>query len=56
MGLIFGTFLFSFGSALIPVLNVSLVSKEMVSGSFPGLMMALIFLSSCLYAALALRL
>jgi len=40
--------------ALIPILNVSLVSKEMVSGSFPLGLMALIFVSSCLYAAGAL--
>lgn len=40
--------------ALIPILNVSLIGKEMVSGSFRYDMMALIFLSSCLYGALAL--
>ena len=40
--------------AMIPVLNVSLLSKEMVSGSFPASMMALTFGSSCLYGALAL--
>lgn len=40
--------------AFIPILNVSLISKEMISGVFPAGMMALIFLSSCLYAALAL--
>lgn len=40
--------------ALIPILNVSLVSKEMVSGVFPFGMMALIFASSCLYSAAAL--
>jgi sodium transport system permease protein len=40
--------------ALIPILNVSLVSKEMLSGTFPAGSMALIFGSSCFYAALAL--
>ncbi|PTY08495.1 hypothetical protein DB347_02625 [Opitutaceae bacterium EW11] len=40
--------------ALIPVLNVSLIGKEMVSGSFRYDMMALIFGSSCLYGAAAL--
>lgn len=40
--------------AFIPILNVSLVSKEMVSGNFPLGFMALIFLSSCLYGAAAL--
>jgi sodium transport system permease protein len=40
----------------VPILNVSLLSKEMVSGSFPLGTMALIFLSSCVYGALALAL
>lgn len=40
--------------ALIPILNVSLVSKEMVSGNFPLGLMALIFFSTCLYGAVAL--
>ena len=40
--------------ALIPVLNVSLLSKELVSGSFPLGNMALIFGSSCLYGLAAL--
>lgn len=40
--------------ALVPILNVSMVAKEMVSGSFPLGMMALIFGSSCLYGAAAL--
>ena len=44
------------GVELIPVLNVSLLSKEMVSGSFPLGTMALIFSSSCLYGILALLL
>lgn len=42
--------------ALIPILNVSLVSKEMVSGTFPLGLMALIFLSSCVYGTVALAL
>lgn len=42
--------------ALIPIMNVSLVSKEMLTGSFPLGSMALIFVSSCVYAALALLL
>jgi sodium transport system permease protein len=42
--------------ALVPILNVSLVSKEMVSGSFPWPSMALIFFSSCVYGAAALAL
>jgi sodium transport system permease protein len=40
--------------ALIPVLNLSLVSKEMVSGVFNWHYIALIFGSSCVYAAAAL--
>jgi sodium transport system permease protein len=40
--------------ALIPVLNVSLVSKELVSGVWPWTQVAVIFGSSCLYAAGAL--
>ncbi|MGH9779751.1 MAG: ABC transporter permease [Candidatus Acidiferrales bacterium] len=40
--------------ALIPILNVSLVSKEILSGSYPWGMIALIFASSCAYAAAAL--
>ena len=42
--------------ALVPILNVALVSKEMVSGSFPVTAIALIFLSTCVYAAAALAL
>lgn len=42
--------------ALIPILNVSLVSKEMISGTFPWGMMALIFGSSCVYGLVALSL
>ncbi|MDR0902167.1 MAG: ABC transporter permease [Opitutaceae bacterium] len=42
--------------ALVPVLNIALVSKEMVAGQFPAGMIALIFGSTCLYAAAALAL
>ena len=40
--------------ALIPILNTSLVSKEIVSGTYHWNYIALIFASSCVYAALAL--
>lgn len=40
--------------ALVPVLNLSLVSKEMVSGVFNWSYIALIFGSSCVYALAAL--
>lgn len=42
------------GLSLIPVLNTSLVSKEIVAGAYPWNYMALIFASSCVYAAAAL--
>jgi sodium transport system permease protein len=42
--------------ALVPVLNVALVSKELVAGLFPAGPFALIFVSSCVYAAAALAL
>ena len=42
--------------ALVPVLNVSLVSKELVSGVWPWSYLALIFGSTCAYAAIALML
>ncbi len=42
--------------ALVPILNVSLVSKELVSGIWHWDMIALIFGSTCLYAAGALAL
>ncbi len=42
------------GLSLIPVLNTSLVSKEIVAGTYPWIYMALIFGSSCVYAAAAL--
>jgi sodium transport system permease protein len=40
--------------ALVPILNVSLVSKEILSGNYPWGLMTLIFLSSCAYAGAAL--
>jgi sodium transport system permease protein len=40
--------------SLIPVLNTSLVSKEIVGGTYHWNYMALIFCSSCVYAAAAL--
>lgn len=40
--------------ALVPILNVSLVSKELVSGVWQWPYLALIFGSTCVYAAVAL--
>jgi sodium transport system permease protein len=40
--------------ALVPILNLALVSKELVSGVFHWHYLALIFGSTCLYAAVAL--
>ncbi len=40
--------------ALIPVLNVSLVAKELLSGSYPWGFISLVFASTCFYAAIAL--
>ena len=40
--------------ALVPLLNVSLICKEMVSGTWHWGYVAIIFLSSCAYAAVAL--
>lgn len=40
--------------ALVPILNVSLASKELVSGVWHWDLLALIFASTCVYAALAL--
>jgi|NGEPerStandDraft_6_1074524.scaffolds.fasta_scaffold11522_3 sodium transport system permease protein len=40
--------------ALVPILNLALVSKELVSGVFHWNYLALIFGSTCLYAAMAL--
>lgn len=42
--------------ALVPLLNVSLVCKELVSGVFHWDLLALIFGSTCVYAAAALAL
>ena len=42
--------------ALVPVLNVSLAGKELVSGAWPWGHLALIFGSSCVYAAIAVAL
>ena len=39
--------------ALVPILNVSLLCKEIVSGTYHWNYIALIFLSACLYAAAA---
>ncbi|MET0261737.1 MAG: ABC transporter permease subunit [Rariglobus sp.] len=40
--------------ALVPVLNVALACKELVSGVWPWTQLALIFGSTCIYAAIAL--
>jgi sodium transport system permease protein len=40
--------------ALVPILNTSLVSKEIMSGTYHWNFIVLIFASSCLYAAVAL--
>ena len=40
--------------ALVPVLNTSLVSKEIITGTYHWKYIALIFASSCIYAAAAL--
>lgn len=40
--------------ALVPILNLALVSKELVSGVFHWNFLALIFASTCVYAAAAL--
>jgi sodium transport system permease protein len=40
--------------ALVPVLNVTLACKELVSGVWPWTQLALIFASTCVYAAAAL--
>lgn len=42
--------------ALIPVLNVSLVAKELLTGHYQWGLLALVFGSTCLYAAAALGL
>ncbi len=40
--------------ALIPIVNVSLLCKELVAGTYHWNFIALIFLSTCVYAAIAL--
>jgi sodium transport system permease protein len=40
--------------AIVPILNVSLLCKEIVSGTYHWNYIALIFLSTCLYAAAAI--
>jgi sodium transport system permease protein len=40
--------------ALVPILNIALASKELVSGVFHWNYLALIFGSTCVYAAAAL--
>jgi sodium transport system permease protein len=40
--------------ALVPILNTSLVSKEIITGTYHWGYIALIFLSSCVYAAAAI--
>ena len=40
--------------ALVPVLNTSLVSKEIITGTYHWNYIALIFASSCVYAAAAM--
>jgi len=40
--------------ALIPVLNTSLVSKEIITGTYHWNLIALIFLSSSAYAGIAI--
>jgi len=40
--------------ALVPILNLALVSKELVSGVFHWGYLALIFSSTCVYAGVAL--
>jgi sodium transport system permease protein len=40
--------------ALIPILNVSLVSKEILSGSYPWGLIGIVFGSTCFYAVVAL--
>jgi len=44
----------STGLALVPILSMSLVANEILTGTFHWQYIAMIFLSSCLYAALAL--
>lgn len=41
-------------TALVPILNTSLVSKEIIAGSYPWLSIAAIFGMTCVYAAIAI--
>jgi sodium transport system permease protein len=41
-------------TALVPILNTSLVSKEIIGGSYPWLMIAAIFGMTCVYAGIAI--
>ena len=41
-------------AALVPIVGTSLASKEVLAGAFPWGLLALIFLSSTLYAGIAL--
>jgi len=40
--------------ALIPILNVGLVTRELLTGNYPWGMIAVVFISTCVYAAMAL--
>ncbi len=40
--------------ALVPILNVSLVAREIFTGQYPWPLIGLVFLSSCVYAGAAL--
>lgn len=40
--------------ALVPVLNVSLIAKEIFAGNYPWKLIGIIFSSTCVYAAVAL--
>ncbi|MGH9815624.1 MAG: ABC transporter permease [Candidatus Acidiferrales bacterium] len=44
----------SVGLALVPVLNVSLASRELFTGNFPVVPLIVTFVSSCVFAAVAL--
>ncbi|MFZ0333872.1 MAG: ABC transporter permease [Candidatus Acidiferrales bacterium] len=41
-------------TALVPILNTSLVSKEIIGGSYPWLMIAAVFGMTCVYAGIAI--
>jgi len=42
-------------TAVIPILNVSLVAKEIFTGNLPWPMIGMVFLATCVYAAFALN-